>query len=128
MADSWREYMLQQLPRMEANSTTFEAGPANPQPISAGMHIQPTFDPLEILPPAAAEKLRLLRERSSERRDSMISSIELQEVNAERTRAQQHLRRLQAHPQDGGFNLPQTDARVIEAERQVERTTENAAG
>ena len=127
--DSWQQHVLQQLPRMEASSTTFEPGPVNPQPISAGMHLQPQFDVIELLEanaPAAAERLKTLRERSSERRDAMIPHIEVQEAIAERTRAQQHLRRLQAHPQDGGFNLPPTDARVIEAERQVERTTENA--
>jgi hypothetical protein len=40
---------------MEANITTFEPGPVNPQPFSAGIHTVPSFDVIERLPPAAQE-------------------------------------------------------------------------
>jgi hypothetical protein len=114
---------------MEATGAAFEPGPVNPQPLSIGTGSgfqQPQLDVVELLPPGAAERLKRLRERASELHAATIPHSELQEVIAERTRAEQHLRRLQAHPQDFGFNLPPTDARVIEAERQVERTRENA--
>lgn len=88
--------------------------------------LAPQFDPVEILPERAAERLRQLRERSSERADAMIPHAELQEAIAERTRAEEHLRRLQAHPQDFGFNLPPEHASCVAAEKEITRTTANA--
>jgi hypothetical protein len=41
---------------------TFEPGPRDPQPFSAGMHLQPWFDVIEALPERAADRLRALRQ------------------------------------------------------------------
>jgi hypothetical protein len=90
------------------------------------MHLQPPFDPVQLLPEGAAEKLRLLRERSSERHDAMIPGIELQEANAERTRARQRLERLKAHPQDQGLGLPPEHPSCIAAEKEIARTSDAA--
>jgi len=39
-----------------------EPGPRDPQPFSAGMHLQPWFDVIEALPERAADRLRALRQ------------------------------------------------------------------
>jgi hypothetical protein len=50
---------------------SFEAAPANPKPANFGLHVQPDFDPLDLLPFAAAERCGccasdpLMRTRSS---------------------------------------------------------------
>jgi hypothetical protein len=66
MADSWQEWVTNNmLPKMQqANATALEAGPVNPLPFSAGISLTPSFDVIEALPSAAAERLRLLRQRS----------------------------------------------------------------
>jgi len=88
----------------------------------------PSFDPIDLLvhAPAAAERLRLQRDRCSEKHAAMIPHIELQEAIAKRTGDEQNFQRLQAHPQDGGFGLPPTDARVVAAERQLARSRDDA--
>jgi hypothetical protein len=133
--EGWRRHVVEQmLPRLDANAgpaaTGLTPGPiteaAAPTPLAGAFHTQPSFDPIELLPPAAADKLRMLRDRCSEKRAAMIPHSELQEAITKRTLAEQNLRRLQAHSQDHGFGLPPTDARVVAAEQQVARTSDNA--
>ena len=77
--------------------------------------------------PAAAERLKTLRERSSERRDAMIPHIEVQEAIAERTRAQQHLRTI-ASTSTGwrASTCRQRMPRSSKLRGRSRRTTENA--
>jgi hypothetical protein len=51
--------------------------------------------------------------------------IELQEATTTRNDAENRLRKLQAHPQDHGFNLPPGDARVLEAEKHLTKVSDN---
>jgi hypothetical protein len=56
----------------------------------------------------------------------MIPGIELQEANAERTRARQRLERLKAHAQDHGLGLPPEHASCVAAEKEIARTSDAA--
>jgi len=77
MADKdWRQSVIERmLPAMEANAGTGPATTLPPAPtvtitaqapFSAGFLSPPSFDAIELLPPAAAEKLRMLRQRSAD--------------------------------------------------------------
>ncbi|WP_338822727.1 hypothetical protein WDM22_02070 [Bradyrhizobium septentrionale] len=131
--EGWRRHVLEHmLPRMEATSSA--ATGLTPAPIAESIAPTsfslpsgpPNVDVVERLPPAAAERLRLQRDRRSEKRDAMIPHSALQEAIAERTHAEQHHCRLQAHPQDSGQNLPPSHPSVVAAEREVARTRDNA--
>ncbi|MET4198749.1 hypothetical protein [Bradyrhizobium sp. LA6.12] len=102
---------------------TLEPGPANPQPFSAGIHTQPPFDAIELLPPAAADKLRLLRQRSNDRHALIPPFSDVQEASAVRVAAQHELKRLTAHPSENGYNLPPDNRSVIAATKALEKAT-----
>jgi hypothetical protein len=127
----WTAWALKNSARMEAPATSFTPAPTTTvtaqAPFSAGFSA-PSFDVIDRLAsaPAAAEKLRVQRDRCSEKRAAMIPHSELQEVIAERTLAEQNHGRLLAHAQDGGFGLPPTDASVAAAAQLVARTNANA--
>ena len=122
----WREQML----NIAQEATGFTPAPMvtipAPTPLPAAFPNSPQFDVIELPPPGAAEKLRRLRDRSSEKHAAMIPHSELQEATAERTRAEQHLRRLQGHPQDHGFGLPLAHASCVIAEKEVTWTRDAA--
>src|SRR5689334_15307320 len=99
---------------------TFEPGPANPQPMTVGIHVAPSFDVTELLPPGCADRLRQLRQTFHDRHALTVPFTDLQEANVARIQAEQRLTKLQDHQQLGGFGLPASDSRVIEAERLVE--------
>ena len=127
--EGWRQHVLNNvLPRMEANAapaaTSFDPAPAHPQPFSAGMHLQPQYDPLETLPPLAAEKLRLLRQRSADAHALIPTGFDVQTASAARVEAANALKRFTDHPQDGGFGLKADDRRVLEAQRTLDRATD----
>jgi hypothetical protein len=86
----------------------------------------PSYDVIDGLSKRAQDRLRQLRDRRADAHAVMIPHSELQEAIADRTLAEQNLRRLQEHPQNHGFGLPPSDARVIAAEQQVARTGDNA--
>jgi hypothetical protein len=109
MADEqagWRKFVAE----ATAATISFQPAPlteaAAPSPLPGGFPSPPAFDVIERLAhiPASADKLRLQRDRCSERRAAMIPHSELQEAIAECTRDEQNLRRLQARPQDDGLN------------------------
>ena len=126
--EGWRRHVIDNvLPRMEATAeqlTGFTPAPANPQPFSAGMHLQPSFDVIELLPPVAAEKMRLLRPRSADAHTLIPTGFDIQALSAARVEAANSRKRLTDHPQDGGFGLPPTDARVVQAQQALDRATE----
>src|ERR1700754_2601864 len=72
--EGWRQHVLNTLlPTMEANTgpaTGFTPAPTTtvvtPTPLATGFPSPPSFDPLDALPPGAAERLRLLRQRSAD--------------------------------------------------------------
>lgn len=81
----------------------------------------PAFDVADLLPAAAAERLRKLRVRRDEAFAVTVAHAELQSLTVERQQAEQRLRQLRAHPQDHGHNLPVTDARVVAQQKLVDK-------
>jgi len=79
---------------------------------------------VELLPPAAAEKLRLLRQRREDRHRLVPEFEQIREASMARVAAEHALKRLVSHPQDGGFNLGPDDRRVIEAQRTLDKATD----
>jgi hypothetical protein len=80
-------------------------------------------DAVAYLPAGAADKLRALRERSSERHAATIPFSEIQEASVARQQAETRLKRLLSPPIDDGFNLPADDPRAVSAQKLVEKTT-----
>ena len=99
----------------------FTPGPVNPQPFSAGIHVVPSYDVLDGLPPAAAERLRQLRQHVHDVHALTVPFDDIRDASEARTGAAQRLSRLQAHQQDGGFGLKPDDPRVTEQQRLVDR-------
>jgi hypothetical protein len=121
----WRKFV------MEANTATagFQPGPATetvaPTPLPAGPHVLPQFDPIDRLThvPAAAEKMRLLGQRSDDQHAIIPEFETVRAASMRKIEAMNALKRLTDHPQDGGFGLKDDDRRVIEATKTVEKTT-----
>ena len=95
-----------------------------PTPIAAGVHLQPSFDPLELLPPAAQERLRQLRQRSADLHAITVPHADLQAASMARIEAENALRRLTNHPHDHGFNLKAGDQRVVAATKALDKATD----
>jgi hypothetical protein len=93
------------------------------QPFSAGVQLQPTFDVIEALPPVAADKLRALRQRSVDAHAVIPMFEDVRQASMSRVEAENALRRLTSHPQDGGFGLEIEDRRVIEAQKRLDKAT-----
>ncbi|MET4518122.1 hypothetical protein [Bradyrhizobium sp. I1.7.5] len=102
---------------------SFEPGPANSQPFSAGIHLQPQLDVIEWLPPAAAERLRLLRQRAADAHRLIPEFETVREASTRKIEAASELKRLTDHPQDFGFNLKPDDPRVKTAIMHLEKMT-----
>jgi hypothetical protein len=83
-------------------------------------------DPLSYLPPAAADRLRQLRQRVEDTRALCPTFEQRNETANERLNAQQRLKQLQDHPQYGGFGLSDDSQSVVDARRHVERLTGEA--
>lgn len=100
-------------------------GPAGGQPpfSFAGVHTRPDFDLIELLPPAAAEKLRTLRQRSLDLHAIIPPFEEVRQASIARSEAASALRRLTDHQQLGGFNLPQSAPQVVAAQRTLDKAT-----
>jgi hypothetical protein len=120
--DTWQQHVLNEA-TSPAGTAGFTAAPANPQPFSVGAHLQPQHDPIDGLPTHAAERLRMLRQRTADAHRLIPGFEAIREASMARIEAEQALKRLTSHPQDGGFNLPETDARVIEAQRHLDKMT-----
>jgi hypothetical protein len=118
----WQQWALKNLAKIQ-NNGTFEAGPIDAEPISAGIHLQPPFDVVETLPPAAAEKLRLLRQRAADAHLLIPPGEDVRQASMARIEAQNELKRRTDHPQDGGFGLKPGDPRVVAAEKHRDKLT-----
>lgn len=123
----WRDHVLNTLlPKMEASATSLTPGPANEMPVNVGFQaLQPGIDVLDLLPPGAAEKLRLLRLRSDDLHAIIPAGEDVRQAGIAKIEAGNALRRLTDHPQDGGFNLPVTDRRVMEATKVLDKATDD---
>ena len=107
---------------------TFEAGPVNPQPFSAGIHTRPAFDVIDVLAsaPAAADRLRTLRQDVADKRNLTVPFADRQDANTARGDAERQLQRLLAHRSDGGFGLSESDPRVVAAQQHLDKMTAEA--
>jgi hypothetical protein len=83
-------------------------------------------DPLAILPERAADRLRALRQRFHDTNTLIPKFEEIREANATKIEAGQRLKRLLDHQSVGGFHLPETDPRVIEQRRLLDKLTDDA--
>ncbi|MEY9131930.1 hypothetical protein ACVMII_000798 [Bradyrhizobium diazoefficiens] len=119
--DGWRRFVA------EANTTSgFPPAPLTPTPpLSMGFSGPAQLDVLETLPPAAAERLRLLRQRAADAHAVCVPHSELQEAVTARISAENRLRELIGHPQEFGHGLPPTDARVVTQQRLVAKLTDD---
>jgi hypothetical protein len=84
------------------------------------------FDPVDLLPAAAQEKVFLLRRRANEAHRLIPEFTVLQDLNLTKITAERRLKRMIDPPHSGGFNLAQTDARVEAATKAVEKATTDA--
>lgn len=128
---SWRDWVLKSLPvQMEASmaeaAAGFEPGPASPAPFSVPMALAPSFDVIEILPEGRCQdRLRALRQRFHDLNVIIPKFEERQELNTTRILAEQRLQRLLDHPSAGGFHLAETDGRVVEQRRLVNKLNDD---
>jgi hypothetical protein len=104
-----------------APTTTTVAHP----PLSAGFPSPPQFDVIELLPEHAQNRLRQLRQRKDDAHRLIPPFEQIREASMARVDAANGLKRLTSHQQDGGFNLPETDARVIAATKQLDKATDD---
>jgi hypothetical protein len=129
--ESWRQHVINNvLPKMEATAeqlTGFTPAPANPQPFSVGMHLQPQFDVIERVPEKRKDLFRNLCQHSDDKHALIPTGFDVQAASAARVEAAHALKRLTDHPQDGGFGLPPTDARVVAAQRHLDKMTDEFA-
>ncbi len=108
-------------------SAGLEPGPATQTTRSAPMSLAPSFDMAEALPPGAADRLRKMREHVADLRSLTVPFADIQEASGAKIAAEQRLRRLTDHPHDNGFGLGDSDPRVIEAQRQLDKLTAELA-
>ena len=94
-----------------------------PTPLPAAYHSVSQFDPIEILPPNAADKLRALRQRASDSYAITVPHSELQAANTERIAAEKALERLRAPAGAGGFNLGADHPLVHQAQKLLDKLT-----
>jgi hypothetical protein len=119
----WRRFV------MEANAATAGFPPAptetivTPSPIGAHFPSPPSLDPIELLPPAAADKLRKLRLRREDAHRLVPEFETIRSASLARVNAQNELKRLRDPAGDGGFNLPETDPRVVAATKTLNKAT-----
>jgi hypothetical protein len=123
----WREWVLKSLPIQNMTQTAgFEPGPANPEPFSAPMSsLVPSYDVIERLPPGGADHLRALRLRFRETNLLIPKHDVMHPASTARIMAEQRLKRLRDHQSNGGFNLPETDSRVVEQQRLLDKVTDD---
>ena len=76
---------------------TFETGPVNPAPFSAGMPLVPSFDVIEVLPDAAADRLRALRQHVHDLHALTVPFEDRHEASNAKLEAERQLKRLTDH-------------------------------
>ena len=89
----------------------------------SGAHVRPDYDVIEALPPAAADRLRLLRQRSLDLHAIVPQFEQVREASMAKIAAQHELTRLTNHPADFGFGLKPDAAQVIAAQRTLDKAT-----
>ena len=100
--------------------------PASANPAPVVIHTDTMADVIGFLPKGAADRLRMLRQQVADLHLVVPLFEERQTANTARYEAEKRLERLQTHPQNGGFGLPDTDRRVADQKREVKRLADDA--
>ena len=103
-----------------APTTTITA----PTPLPSAYHGAPSFDVIDLLPAGAADKLRMLRQRSADAHRLMVPFEDIRTASAAKTDAENAVKRLLAPAGEGGFNLKPDAPQVVTAERAVAKATD----
>ena len=82
------------------------------------------FDPVDLLPERAADKLRALRQRAADLHMLVPQFEQVDQINTERIKCDRELKRLTAAASDNGFNLPPEDHRVITTQRRLNKLSD----
>jgi hypothetical protein len=103
--------------------TGLTPAPAGGQPpfSFAAAPTAPGFDVADLLPTAAAERLRQLRQHSLDQHALTVPFEQVREASMARQEAQNAHRRLVSHQQEGGFNLKPEHPSVMQALKTLER-------
>ena len=129
---NWREHVMNNvLPRMESTgpaATGLEPGPvieaAAPMPIGAAVHTAPSFDPIDRLPEDRKDLLRKIRQHSDDGHAIIPPGEDVRELSMRKIDAANELKRLVSHPQDWGKNLPPDHPSVVQAQRTLDKATD----
>jgi hypothetical protein len=112
----------------EANAATagFTPGPASPQPVSfAAPHIAPSFDIIERVPEERKDRFRKVCQHADDACALAIPFEDIRLASMDCVEKENAVRRLTSPAQDGGFNLPETDNRVVLAQQALTKAKEN---
>jgi hypothetical protein len=90
-----------------------------------GLHNPPQLDVIELLPPAAADKLRKLRLRRADAHRLIPEFEQIREASMARMEAENALKRLTDHPQNSGRGLPDTDPLVVAAKKHLDKMADD---
>lgn len=101
--------------------TGLTPAPQNPQPFSVGFNTGPSFDVIADLPSGAAAKLRALRQRSTDAHSLIPEFEQIREASEAKQSAGNALKRLTDHRSLGGFDLEDSDGRVIAARKTLDK-------
>jgi hypothetical protein len=121
----WREQVLNIAQQATAGFTPAPTTTVVAEmPLSVGFP-SPQFDPLEFMPERAQDRLRKLRDRAADAHAVCVPFADIQEASARKTDAANARRHLTDHPQDWGKNLPPDHPSVVQAQRTLDRATED---
>jgi hypothetical protein len=92
--------------------------------LPAAFNSVPSFDPLDLLPGGAQERLRKLRQRSVDAHAIIPSFSDLQTASTDRVEAEVRLRQLTSHSSEGGFGLHPENRGVLAQKKLVQQLSE----
>lgn len=120
--------IIEEMSMAKMRATNFIPAPiseiSEPATFDAGPMVNVSgFDVTDLLPVAAAEKLRALRQHADDLHLLIPEFAQLQETTTEKIKVERDLKRLVSPAHDDGFGLPETDARVIAAKRKLGKLT-----
>jgi hypothetical protein len=88
------------------------------------IHVGGGFDVAETLPPNAADRLRRLRQWSSDLNRLLPDFADIKDLSDRKVAAETRLRQLTDHRSENGFHLHLTDLRVTEQQKTVAKLTD----
>jgi hypothetical protein len=126
---AWHQHIIDNiLPRLEMSAATTlpAATPGDYAPVSIGLQsLQPGFDPVETLPPAAAERLRQLRQRSEDAHAVVPDFESIRQASMAKVEAANAVKRYTDPASLGGFNLHPSNGQVVAAQKNLDKLTDD---